>query len=48
LDLGEAALKEFFGYQLEGEIDSCLLDPETIPLERYKRIRAFWWKLWAK
>jgi hypothetical protein len=47
LDLGEAALKEFFGYQLEGEIDSSLLDPEAIPLERYKRIRAPWWKIWA-
>jgi len=37
LDLGEAALKEFFGYQLEGRIDPTLLEPESIPLVRYKR-----------
>jgi len=45
LDLGEEALKEFFGYQLEGFIDPTLLDPESIPLVKYKRKRS-WWKLW--
>jgi hypothetical protein len=30
LDLGGAALKEFFGYQLEGPIDAALLEPGTI------------------
>jgi len=45
LDLGEAALKEYFGYILEGEYDSLLVDPEDIPLARYKRIKPFW-KLW--
>jgi hypothetical protein len=39
LELGEAALKEFFGYQLEGYIDPALLKPESIPLIRYKRTR---------
>jgi hypothetical protein len=38
LDLGEAALREFFGYQLEGFPDPTLLEPESIPLIRYKRI----------
>ena len=38
LDLGEAALREFFGYQLEGRLDSTLLEPYSIPLIRYKRI----------
>ncbi len=45
LELGEAALKEFFGYQLEGLIDPTLLEPESVPLVKYKRSRP-WWKLW--
>jgi hypothetical protein len=45
LELGEAALKEFFGYQLEGFGDPAPLDPESIPLVKYKRTRP-WWKLW--
>ena len=46
LDLGEEALKDRFGYQLEGVIDASLLEPESIPLVRYKRSRASWWKFW--
>jgi len=46
LDLGEAALKDRFGYQLEGYIDASLLEPESIPLVRYKRSRSQWWKFW--
>lgn len=42
LELGEAALKEFFGYQLEGFIDPSLLEPESIPLVKYKRKRSGW------
>jgi hypothetical protein len=38
LELGEAALKEFFGYQLEGFIDPALLSPEKVPLLRFKRV----------
>lgn len=45
LDLGEAALKELFGYQLEGYIDPLLIEPESIPLVRYKRSRS-WWRFW--
>ena len=45
LELGEAALKKFFGYQLEGTLDPELLQPETIPLIKYKRKRS-WWKMW--
>ena len=45
LDLGEAALKEFCGYQLEGPLDPGLLEPASVPLLRYKRSRS-WWKLW--
>lgn len=37
LELGEAALKEFFGYQLEGMIDPPLIEPEEIPLMRFTR-----------
>jgi hypothetical protein len=46
LDLGEATLKDRFGYQLEGYIDPSLLEPESIPLVRYKRNRSQWWKFW--
>lgn len=45
LDLGESALKEFFGYVLEGEIDSSLIEPESIPLLGFKRSKS-WWKFW--
>lgn len=46
LDLGEETLKDRFGYQLEGFIDPSLLEPESIPLVRYKRSRSPWWKFW--
>ncbi len=45
LELGEAALAALFGYQLEGAVDASLLDPESVPLARYKRSRSFW-KFW--
>jgi hypothetical protein len=45
LELGEAALKQFFGYQLEGFIDPALLQPESIPLVKYKRSQSRW-KFW--
>jgi hypothetical protein len=45
LELGEAALRELFGYVLEGFLDSTLLEPESIPLVRYKRSRSRW-KFW--
>jgi hypothetical protein len=45
LELGEAALAEFFGYQLEGDDVRAVLDPECIPLMRFKRARS-WWKFW--
>lgn len=45
LELGDAALKQFFGYQLEGFIDPTLLEPESIPLAKYKRSRSRW-RLW--
>ena len=46
LELGEAALKDQFGYQLEGHIDASLLEPGSIPLVRYKRSSSPWWKFW--
>jgi hypothetical protein len=45
LDLGEAALANLFGYQLEGEIAPDLVDPEHLPMMRFKRSKT-WWKLW--
>jgi hypothetical protein len=40
LELGEAALREFFGYQLEGFLDPALLEPESISLIRYRRSKS--------
>lgn len=37
LELGEAALNDFFGYQLEGFITPDLIEPEDIPLMRFRR-----------
>ena len=45
LELGEEALKHFFGYQLEGYIDPSLLAPETIPLMRFRRKKP-WYRFW--
>ncbi len=45
LELGEAALKEFFGYQLEGFIDPELLEPESIPLLHFTQAKP-WWRFW--
>jgi hypothetical protein len=44
LELGEAALAEFFGYQLEGFINASLLEPEQVALLRFKRTKSSWWK----
>ncbi|HEX6591006.1 MAG TPA: hypothetical protein VF050_03315 [Moraxellaceae bacterium] len=46
LELGEAALNDLFGYQLEGVLDAALLDPDSIPLLCYRRSRSAWWKFW--
>ena len=45
LELGEAALQAMFGYQLEGDLDGALLEPESIALIRLKRAQS-WWKFW--
>lgn len=45
LELGEEALKEFFGYQLEGFVDRSLLEPENVALMIFRRKRPFW-KFW--
>ncbi|MCH9693458.1 MAG: hypothetical protein K0U72_03020 [Gammaproteobacteria bacterium] len=42
LELGEEALKEFFGYQLEGFVDRSLLEPEDVTLMTFRRKRPFW------
>lgn len=42
LDLGEAALLDLFGYQLEGGIDTPQIDPEEVPLMRFKRSKSWW------
>ena len=46
LDLGEAALNDLFGYRLEGIDDPARLDPTSIPLVRYRRSAARWWRFW--
>ncbi len=45
LEMGEVALKEFFGYQMEAFMGPASLQPESIPLLKYKRLRSRW-KLW--
>jgi hypothetical protein len=35
LELGEEALREFFGFQIEGYVDSTLLEPESISMLRF-------------
>lgn len=46
LELGEAALLNLFGYQIEGPVESLPFDAESIPLVIYKRSRSRWWKFW--
>lgn len=46
LELGEAALQHFFGYQIEGYVQNNLFDPEEIPLLRLKRTSHPWWRFW--
>lgn len=55
LELGEAALREFFGFQLEGFLDATLLEPERIRMLRFDppgassspgQARKPWWKFW--
>lgn len=53
LELGEAALLAFLGYQIEGVIDPTHLDPAGIPLLRFGAsartpapARRPWWKIW--
>ena len=45
LELGEAVLAVFFGYQLEGYVDESLLEPENVPLLQLQRSKS-WWKVW--
>lgn len=45
LDLAEAALANLFGYHIEGDIDPSLIDPEDVPMMRFKRPKP-WWKFW--
>ncbi|MFT3735421.1 MAG: hypothetical protein QM776_10405 [Rhodocyclaceae bacterium] len=45
LDMGEAALAALFGYQLEGLHDPSLLNPESVPLMRFRSVKPFW-KFW--
>jgi hypothetical protein len=42
LELGEAALLSFFGYQLEGMMDATQLEPETIKLMHFQRKNSWW------
>lgn len=48
LELGDAALCELFGYQLEGSGDGDVLEPESIALARYRRSRPSWWAFWRR
>lgn len=43
LELGQAALLELAGYQLEGTFDSSQVQPREIALMRFRR-STFWWQ----
>jgi hypothetical protein len=47
LELGEAALLEFFGYVLEGDPADAKVDPDSVPLIRFKR-GGGGWKFWKR
>ncbi|KRB87190.1 hypothetical protein [Duganella sp. Root198D2] len=44
LEMGEAALENLFGYQLEGNLDSESLDPDSVPLMAFTAVKKPWWK----
>jgi hypothetical protein len=48
LELGEAALENFFGYQIEGFVETTHHDPESVRLLRFHRENPErpWWKIW--
>lgn len=55
LELGEAALREFFGFQLEGFVDPSLLEPERVRMIKFETAgrlpkpegaKKAWWKFW--
>jgi len=50
LELGEAALQNFFGYQIEGYANQNLINPEDFPLVQLKRTENAndkpWWRVW--
>lgn len=57
LELGEAALREFFGFQLEGFVDPSLMEPEQIAMLRFNvgtlqppqsQTKKAWWKFWQQ
>jgi len=46
LELGDAALQEFFGYQIEGAAEpGPVVDADDIPLAGFRRAKP-WWKFW--
>ena len=44
LELGEAALLAFFGYQLEGMVVPDSVDAGAVPMMRFTREKRRWWK----
>jgi len=45
LEMGDAALYELFGYQLDGYIEGEMLDPDSIPLMAFTPVKKPWWKI---
>lgn len=49
LEMGEAALQNFFGYNIEGCVNDNRFDPESVPLLHFRRhppAQKPWWKFW--
>ncbi len=48
LEMGEAALLDRFGYQIEGGAGVSRFEPDELTLLRFRRTRARpWWKFWS-
>jgi hypothetical protein len=46
LDLGEAALRHFAGFQIEGVVDPSDLELDRLPLLRFRREKRPRWRFW--
>ena len=46
LEMAEASLLEYLGFQLEGFPTAWVCEPESIPIMHFKVQKTAWWKFW--